>query len=175
MANSPTSTAGAGSWRCRFRAQARNDEKRGRSFAGWSSCGQRRGRKPLSVFESAIYLRNLPPGIGRAALICRYIWSCRPAAVPVIRRRMASWALTPRFHPCRIAPAVIFCYGRKRLLPSVLSTARRPALCGLSSPRFLRCARNDRAIPGMTARQIVPPFSVAKVRKKLYFCPIKVR
>ena len=36
------------------------------------------GRKPLSVFESVIYLRNLPPGIGRAALICRYIWSCRP-------------------------------------------------------------------------------------------------
>jgi len=99
MANSPTSTAGAGSWRCRFRAQARNDEKRGRSFAGSSSCGQRRGRKPLSVFESAIYLRNLPPGIGRAALICRYIWSCRPAAVPAVRRRTASWALTPRFHP----------------------------------------------------------------------------
>ena len=35
------------------------------------------GRKPLSVFEFVIYLRNLPPGKERAALICRYIWSCR--------------------------------------------------------------------------------------------------
>ena len=39
---------------------------------------KRRDRKPVSVFESAIYLRNLPPGIGRAALVCQYIWSCRP-------------------------------------------------------------------------------------------------
>ena len=38
----------------------------------------RQGRKPVSVFESVIYLRNLPPDIGRAALICQYIWSCRP-------------------------------------------------------------------------------------------------
>ena len=42
---------------------------------GWEI--KRRDRKPVSVFESAIYLRNLPPDIGRAALICQYIWSCR--------------------------------------------------------------------------------------------------
>ena len=58
-------------------------------------------RKPLSVFKSVIYLRNLPPGIRRAALNCRYIWSCRPGCVPALRRRKASWALTPRFHPYR--------------------------------------------------------------------------
>ena len=43
---------------------------------GWEI--KRRDRKPVSVFESAIYLRNLPPDIGRAALICQYIWFCRP-------------------------------------------------------------------------------------------------
>lgn len=30
------------------------------------------------LFYSVIYLRNLPPDIGRAGLICQYIWSCRP-------------------------------------------------------------------------------------------------
>ena len=46
----------------------------------WGQGGnqKRRDRKPVSVFESAIYLRNLPPDIGRAALICQYIWFCRP-------------------------------------------------------------------------------------------------
>ena len=38
----------------------------------------RRGRKPVSVIIPIIYLRNLPPDIGRAALICQYIWFCRP-------------------------------------------------------------------------------------------------
>ena len=35
------------------------------------------GGKTVSV-HSVIYLRNLPPDIGRAALICQYIWFCRP-------------------------------------------------------------------------------------------------
>ena len=95
-----------------------------------------RGRKPVSVFESAIYLRNLPPGIGRAVLICRYIWSCRPVAVPAACRHAPSWALTPRFHP--YPKAVIFCYGRRRSLPSVLSTGGCPILSGLSSAHARR-------------------------------------
>ena len=57
------------------------------------------GRKPLSVFKSVIYLRNLPPGIRRAALSCRYIWSCRP----VLRtRRMLPYGVVgsyPAFSP----------------------------------------------------------------------------
>ena len=52
----------------------------------WNSKKNRRDHKPVSVIVSIIYLRNLPPDIGRAALICQYIWSCRPW----YRTRMAS-------------------------------------------------------------------------------------
>ena len=157
MANSLTSTAGAGSWRCRFRVNPGMTKKED-GPSGSSSCGQRRGRKPLSVFESAIYLRNLPPGIGRAALICRYIWSCRPAAVPAVRRRTASWALTPRFHPCPC--------GR---LFSVTDGKDCSLLC-FPQPGALPCADFPHRLPGAADR---PTFSVAKVRKKLYFCRLE--
>ena len=59
---------GRGEIRTAIRRRAKNKE--------WEI--KRRDRKPVSVFESAIYLRNLPPDIGRAALICQYIWFCRP-------------------------------------------------------------------------------------------------
>ena len=123
--------------------------------SGSSSCGQRRGRKPLSVFESAIYLRNLPPGIGRAALICRYIWSCRPAAVPAVRRRTASWALTPRFHPYRPETAVIFCYGWREVTPTCAFRSGMP--CPVRT--FLPCGR-----------QIAPPLVLDRKVREIFHC-----
>ena len=66
-------------------------------------------------------------------------------------------AFSPLPNPAaRTGPAVVFCYGRRRLLPSVLSTAGCPFLSGLSSapqprrtaaaadrPTFLRLQRYD--------------------------------
>ena len=176
MANSPTSTAGAGSWRCRFPvlpgmtgSQAWNDEKRGRSLQD----------RPLVVKGGAvsrflflnlpfIFATYPPASDGPPSSAGIFGLAGLPPYPPYVAARRRG--LLPRVFTLAPGGAVILCYGRKRLLPSVLSTARRPALCGLSSPRFLRYARNDSVIPGMTARQIVPPFSVAKVRKKLYFC-----
>ena len=103
---------------------------------------ERPGRKPVSVFKSAIYLRNLPPGIGRAALICRYIWFCRP------RWRTRSVSL-----PCVVSSCLAFspltsrklsetASVRRRLFsvtpclklpPPALSAAGCPSLSGLSS------------------------------------------
>ena len=103
---------------------------------------KRSGRKPVSVFKSAIYLRNLPPGIGRAALICRYIWFCRP------RWRTRSVSL-----PCVVSSCLAFspltsrelsetASVRRRLFsvtpclklpPPALSAAGCPSLSGLSS------------------------------------------
>ena len=58
-----------------------------------------------------IYLRrrspaassNLPPGIGRATLHCRYTRSCNPSDVRPPTSLPSRWALTPPFHPypCR--------------------------------------------------------------------------
>ena len=107
---------------------------------GWliqsSSFLARRGRKPVSVFKSAIYLRNLPPGIGRAALICQYIWSCRPC----LRTRPASLTAVvgsyPAFSPLPIRRhqnevtdtwlAVVFCYGRNEITPICAFRSRVP-------------------------------------------------
>ena len=56
---------------------------------------KRRDHKPVSVFESAIYLRNLPPGNGQATLDCQYIWSCSP------RNR------TRGMSPCRVVSSCL--------------------------------------------------------------------
>ena len=72
-----------------------------------------------------------------------------PGPVPRIRRRMRSWALAPRFHPCcsRAVPVGVPMPSMQRsfsvttvikLPPSVLSTAGCPVLPGLSSPRYTR-------------------------------------
>ena len=56
-------------------------------------------------FKSAIYLRDLPPGIRRAAFGCRYIWSCR------LRDRTRKTSLPsvvgsyPAFSPLQECPA----------------------------------------------------------------------
>ena len=67
--------------------------------------------KPSSVpyrnRVSIIYLRrqslvassNLPPDIGRAALNCRYTWSCNPRDVLPSVSLPSRWALTPPSHP----------------------------------------------------------------------------
>ena len=129
-------------------------------FFRWRLFFQRQGRKPGSVFKSAIYLRNLPPGIGRAALVCQYIWSCRPCR----RTRPASLTAVvgsyPAFSPLPVLPKkrgdryfrrLFSVTDRIRLLPSALSAAGCPALSGLSSPQV--------------ARQIVLPlYSAAKIR-----------
>ena len=118
------------------------NEKGGRPNSAWSaSFDERQGCKPVSVFKSAIYLRNLPPGIRRAALDCRYIWSCR------LRDRTRKTSLPsvvgsyPAFSPLQAYPAGAGQFLRffsvtasMRLLPSGLSPAECPSLSGLSSP-----------------------------------------
>ena len=73
-------------------------------------------RKPVSVFKSVIYLRNLPPGNGRATLDCQYIWSCRARCRTrdVSPRPVVSSCLT--FSPLPLR-AVIFCYGLHKIAP----------------------------------------------------------
>jgi len=106
---------------------------------------KRWGRKPVSVFKSAIYLRDLPPGIGRAALICQYIWFCRP------------WCRARRLSPTR----------RRELLPHVFTLALRrlfsvtaardlsrlgfPQQGALTCPDFPHHGTNPKA------RRIAPP------------------
>lgn len=100
----------------------------------------RRGRKPVSVFEFVIYLRNLPPGIGRAALIYRYIWSCRPRdrTRHTLLRCVVSSCLA--FSPLPTGATMLRRYRRLfsvtaavKLLPPELSSAGCPFLSGLSS------------------------------------------
>ena len=113
------------------------------------------GRKPLSVFEFVIYLRNLPPGKERAALICRYIWSCRPVGG------------THCMLPCSVVSSCLAFSplpseeGGSFLLPLAkdYSLLRFPQTGALSCADF-----PQRACPSMTGarprapRQIVPPF-----------------
>ena len=124
---------------------------------------KRQGRKPVSVFESVIYLRNLPPGIGRAALVCQYIWSCRPclrtrpASLTAVVGSCPTFSPLPAERPKRgdgtLQRRLFSVTDGIRLLPSALSAAGRPALSGLSSP--------------LPARQIaLPSYVGAKVVKK---------
>ena len=97
---------------------------------------KRWGDKPVSVPGSVIYLRNLPPGSERAALDCRYIWSCRPRD----RTRPASLTAVvgsyPAFSPLPIRRhqnevtdtwlAVVFCYGRNEITPICAFRSRVP-------------------------------------------------
>ena len=106
------------------------------------------GRKPLSVFESVIYLRNLPPGKERAAL--------KLPVYLVLQARVAypdciaanSRGLLPRVFTLafRRLFSVTPC---QRLLPAALSADGRPFLCGLSSAP--KDAATDR--PAIYARQ----------------------
>ena len=115
----------------------------------------RRGRKPVSVFESVIYLRNLPPGIGRAALDCRYIWFCRfrcrtRTVSPQMRRE-----LLPRVFTLGPEEPVILCYGRRKVTPTCAFRSGMP----FPVRTFLR---------EVSRRQIVPPyFNNSKI---LFFC-----
>ena len=98
---------------------------------------KRRDRKPVSVFESAIYLRNLPPDIGRAALICQYIWFCRPWCRTRNTSLQCAVGSYPTFSPSLPGQArrqTFSVTAGKRLLPSAISAAGRPFLSGLSSP-----------------------------------------
>ena len=102
---------------------------------GWEI--KRRDRKPVSVFESAIYLRNLPPDIGRAALICQYIWFCRPWCRTRNTSLQCAVGSYPTFSPSLPGQArrqTFSVTAGKRLLPSAISAAGRPFLSGLSSP-----------------------------------------
>ena len=127
--------------------------------AGWRQLHKtRRGRKPVSVFESAIYLRNLPPDIGRAALICQYIWSCRPC----LRTRTASLTSVvgsyPAFSP--LPSGGCFLLRCHKITPIWAFPSRVP--CPVRT--FLTLGRS------LAARQIVPPFHIAcKYTEKLSF------
>ena len=110
-----------------------------RSPPSWGQGGnqKRRDRKPVSVFESAIYLRNLPPDIGRAVLICQYIWFCRPWCRTRNTSLQCAVGSYPTFSPSLpgLARRQTFSVtAGKRLLPSAISAAGRPFLSGLSSP-----------------------------------------
>ena len=85
-------------------------------FGGEFYLKKRWRRKPVSVFKSVIYLRNLPPGNGRATLDCQYIWSCRARCRTrdVSPRPVVSSCLT--FSPLPLR-AVIFCYGLHKIAP----------------------------------------------------------
>ena len=89
---------------------------------------KRQGRKPVSVFKSTIYLRNLPPDIGRAVLICQYIWSCKsqcrsrmPSLTHVVSSYLAFSPLPPR-------EAVIFCYGWREVTSTCDFRSASPCL-----------------------------------------------
>ena len=104
------------------------------------------------LFHSAIYLRNLPPDIGRAALDCQYIWSCRlqVRTRTVSPQPVVSSCLTfSPLHPPRVAPLhrmrLFSVTASTRLLPSALSAVKCPFLSGLSSPARLAAYRRDRS------------------------------
>ena len=79
------------------------------------------GSKPVSVFKSVIYLRNLPPDIGRAALICQYIWSCRSwyhthsTSLPYVVSSYLAFSPSSLWDIPSLA--VIFCYGIHKITP----------------------------------------------------------
>ena len=74
-------------------------------------------RKPLSVFEPVIYLRNLPPGIGRAARMATGIFGLAgPCAVPAACRQDGVVGSYPAFSPLPLQ-AVVFCYGKPKITP----------------------------------------------------------
>ena len=98
---------------------------------------KRRDCKPGSVpsgrtrTASIIYLSSLPPGKGRAALDCRYIWPCRPQA----DTPMMSPSNGRRLLPCIFTltspegGAVVFCsirYAPFLRLPRLPHTAAPP-------------------------------------------------
>ena len=71
-------------------------------------------------------LRNLPPGIRRAALNCRYIWSCRPGGRT---RWMSPYTVVgsfPAFSPLPPEVAVVFCYGLRKIAPPCDFRSRVP-------------------------------------------------
>ena len=69
--------------------------------------------------------RNLPPGIGRAALICQYIWSCksqwRTQCISLYTVVSSCLAFSPL--PLR---AVVFCYGLLKITPHCAFHSRVP-------------------------------------------------
>ena len=103
------------------------------------------------LFYPVIYLRNLPPGKERAALSIRLglimpVYMVLQALVPsppyvAIQRR----ELLPHGFTLTLAGGLFSVTASIRLLPSVLSTAGRPFLSGLSSA--------DLSQP----RQVIPP------------------
>ena len=102
----------------------------------------RRGRKPVSVFKSAIYLRNLPPGIGRAALDCQYIWSCRLQGRTHMLSPTHAVSSCLTFSPLHALGMRLFSVTFTIRLPlSALSAVKCPFLSGLSSQQ---CCAADR-------------------------------
>ena len=78
------------------------------------------------LFWLVIYLRNLPPGSGRATLDCRYIWSCRSRCrTPTVSPQTvvsSCLAFSPLLRPGRsrgrtryLRAAVIFCYSSHKV------------------------------------------------------------
>ncbi len=97
--------------------------------------------KPSSVLQRAgasiIYLRrrspaassNLPPGIGRATLNCRYTWSCNPRDVLTGRHHCLRGGLLPRLFTLALAGghSLLRCYTLTNIKPLTcvaLSVAR---------------------------------------------------
>ena len=159
MANSPTSTAGAGSWRCRFRVEPGMTRKR-----------TLLGDRPLVVKGGAVsrfLFLNLP-----------FIFATYPPASdgPPSSAGIFGLAGLPPYPPYVAA-------RRRGLLPRVFTLTLAGGFFLLRTEKITPfCAFHSQApcpvrtfLTGFPARQIVPPFSVAKVRKKLYFCPIQVR
>ena len=130
----------------RKRPPLRSNEKRRHAIA--QRPGFEVGAVSRFLFYSAIYLRDLPPGIGRAALICQYIWFCR------FRDRTRVASLSPVVSSCLAFSPLAACPGRSsnfspgrspecgrlfsvtvivRLPPPALSAAECPFLSGLSS------------------------------------------
>ena len=92
------------------------------------------GRTPgpchLSRAQSPAVSSNLPPGIGRATLNCRYTRSCNPRDVLPGGIAAPRWALTPPFHPyppgLRKSPA-----GGRSLLRSYTLTDIKSLACAV--------------------------------------------
>ena len=106
-------------------------------------------RKPLSVFKSVIYLRNLPPGIGRAVLICRYIWSCRPGYRTRCMSPCSVVGSYPAFSPLPVA----------RRFFSVTSTLKITPYCAFR--RRVPCP--VRTFLGFPRQIVLPLFWTAKL------------
>ena len=105
---------------------------------------KRQGRKPLSVFESVIYLRNLPPGKERAALSCRYIWSCRPVCDTLCMSPCIVVGSYPAFSPLPCGGCFL------------LSRAKDYSLLRFPQTGALSCADFPQRLEA--PRQIVLPF-----------------